>query len=517
MPPRHLSPFALTVSAVRTARGTHRDMGEPLSKDTAAPEARTTLVALGWNYASAIAATVLQLCYTAYTARVVLPESFGAFAAAAAATTVLGYVAGAGLATYLLRAEELTRQTVRCAYRVSMLSGVLCCAVSQAVAPLAAAVWGLPEVAPMVQLYGVYFLTQPASQVAVAALRRLDQARFCAVTETVAQFAGMVVGAGLLGLGWSPYGLVVAQVMTPSVTLAVAAVWLARLPLADGPHVPPREMLRISGAFAGYGMIQMTAADVTLLAVTRFLGPAAAGQFSRTTLAVGLPVAVLCQSLRRAVMPSLARINGGGRRLGTVLPDVLSATSAVAFATFGVLAGVGPAALALLLGPGWEAAGALVPVLAAGAPLVLLCQVSYAADEIRREMGSLLQTQLLVLAATVVFVGLAVVAGQGMALVAVAASVAAGVGHLEQLVRWHRTGLCHMSAIVRPYAVHAAVGAALYGSGYLAAGYGNGPLARVAHGLLGMVPVALVCVVLRRRLPLYAAAVSRGLITGRAG
>ncbi|MGW2202757.1 oligosaccharide flippase family protein [Streptomyces sp. NPDC001774] len=493
-----------------------------MSTDAAAPESRTTLVALVWNYSSAIAAAVLQLCYTAYTARMVLPESFGAFAAAAAATTVLGYVAGAGLATYLMRAEELTRRTVRCAYRVSALSGVLCCAVSQALAPLAATLWGLPEVAPMVQLYGVYFLAQPASQVAVAALRRLDRARFCALTETVAQFAGMAVGAVLLALGWSPYGLVAAQVVTPAVTLVAAAVRLARLPLAEGPPVPPREMLRISGAFAGYGMIQMTAADVTLLAVTRFLGPAAAGQFSRTTLAVGLPVAMLCQSLRRAVMPSLARINADGRPLGTVLPDVLSATSAVACVSFGVLAGVGPAALSLLLGPGWEAAGALVPVLAAGAPLVLLCQVSYAVDEIRKGMGSLLRTQLLVLAATVVLVGLAVVAGQGMAgqgmaLVALAASVAAGIGHLEQLVRWHRAGLCRLTSLVRPYTVHAAVGIALYGSGRLATGYGTGPLEQVLHGLLGMVPVALVCIVFRRRLPLYAAAVSRGMITRPVG
>ncbi|WBO64901.1 oligosaccharide flippase family protein [Streptomyces camelliae] len=482
-----------------------------MSTDTAVSEARTALVALVWNYGSAIVATVIQLCYTAYTARVVLPQSFGAFAAAAAALTVLGYVAGAGLATYLMRAEQLTRQTVRTAYRVSLLSGLLCCAVSQAVAPLAATVWGLPEVRPIVQLYGLYFLAQPASLVAVAALRRMDRARFCSVTETGAQFVGMAVGAVLLELGWSPYGLVISQVVTPTVTLMVAAVRLARLPLVDGPLVPARDMLRISGAFAGYGMIQMTAADVSLWAVTRFLGPAAAGQFSRATLAVSLPVSVLCQSLRKAVMPSLARINGEGRSLATVLPDVLSAASAVAFIAFGILAGVGPAALELLLGPGWGPAGALMPVLALGAPFVLLCQVSYAADEIRKAMGSLLRTQLLVLVATVVLVVSSVTAGQSMAFVAVAASVAAGLGHVEQLVRWHRAGVCSLSALVRPYLVHAGVGAALCVSGYLAADYGRGPLSQVVHGLLGMLPVGLVCVVLRRRLPLYSAAVSRGL------
>ncbi|GAA0671101.1 hypothetical protein GCM10010193_24110 [Kitasatospora atroaurantiaca] len=481
---------------------------------TAAPEARTTLVALVWNYSSAIAATVIQICYTAYTARVVLPDSFGAFAAAGAATTILGYVAGAGLATYLLRAEQLTRQTVRTAYLVSVASGVLCCLATQAVAPLSVTVWGLPEMEPLVQLYGLYFLTQPASLVAVAALRRLDHARFCALTETAAQFVGMATGAVLLAMGWSPYGLVIAQVVAPTVTLAAAALRLARCPVPQGPRVPARAMLGLSGAFAGYGMIQVTTTDVSLWAVARFLGPGAAGQFSRAYLMVSLVVALLCQSLRRAVMPSLARINGEGRTLGNALPDVLSAASAIAFISFGMMAGVGPAALQLLMGPGWERAGALVTVFALGAPLMLLCGFSYAADEIGRALGSLLRTQLLVLAATVGLVAVVVATTRSLALISAAMSAAAGVGHLAQLVRWHRTGLCPLPSLVRPYLVHAAVGAALFGSGYLAAGYGTGPLSQVLHGMLGMVPVALVCVAARRRLPLYSAAVSRGLVTG---
>jgi O-antigen/teichoic acid export membrane protein len=261
-------------------------------------------------------------------------------------------------------------------------------------------------------------------------------------------------------------------------------------------------------------MIQMTTTDIALWAVTRFLGAAVTGQFSRATMAVGLPVSLLCQNLRRAVMPSLARINGEGRPLAGALPDVLSAATAIAFGSFGVLAGIGPAALRILLGPGWGLAGSLVPVLAIGAPMVLLCQVSYAIDEVRKAMGSLLRNQLLVLGGTVVVVGLSVLTVRSLTLIAVATAVGSGLGHLAQLVRWHRTGLCRLPSLVRPYLVHAAVGAALYGSGHLAARFGESPLSQVADGLLGMVPVALVCVAARRRLPLYAAAVARGLVTG---
>ncbi|NUU20416.1 MAG: oligosaccharide flippase family protein [Streptomycetaceae bacterium] len=481
----------------------------------ASPGSRTALSALAWNYGAAVAGALLQLCYTAYTARVVLPESFGAFAAACAALTVLGYVAGAGLTTYLLRAEELTRQTVRTAYRVAVVSGMLCCAAAQLVAPWAAVVWGLPEIDPIVRLFGAFFLTQPASLVAQAALRRLDRARFAALTDAGAQFVGMSTGAALLAVGWSPYGLVAAQVITPTVTLAVAAARLRRCAMPKGTHVAASAVLGVSGAFACYGMIQMAAADVALWAVTRHLGPGPAGQFSRAVLMVTLPGALLAQSLRRAFMPTMARINGEGRTLAGAVPDVLGVASAVGCVSFGVLAGIGPPAAALLLGPGWGQAGALVPVFAVAAPLALVCQIGYAVDETGKRMMVLLRTQLLVLGATVAATALAVACRPSLAVIAVAASLAPGLGHATQLVRWRRVGLCpELPRLLRGYAVHAAIGAALCVSGWVGMRLADDPVTRIAAGLFAMLPTAAACWWLRRRLPLYEAAVARGLVSG---
>ncbi|GAA0688621.1 hypothetical protein GCM10010193_48380 [Kitasatospora atroaurantiaca] len=484
-----------------------------MSVGTASPEARTSFRALLWNYSAAVAGVLLQLCYTAYTARVVSPRHFGDYAAASASLAALGNIADAGLFTYLLRAEHLTRQTVRTAYRVAAVSGALCFATTQAVASLCANVWGLPEIEPTVRLFGLLFLTEPLLYASTAALRRMDLARFASFTETGALLVGMAVGSALLAAGWSPYGLVAARIVTTVVTLGIAGLRLARCPLPVGPRVPARSMVGVSGAFAGYRVIQILATNVPMYAVTRVLGPTATGQYSRASLVVGLPMGTLCHRLRCSVMPSLARINGEGRTLGNALPDLLSAASAIAFVSFGVLAAVGPAALRLLLGPGWGTAGELMTVFAAGAPLVLLCQVGYTVDEVRKAMGALLQTQLLVVAITAGVVALGVAAGRSLALVAAAYSAASAVGHLAQLVRWHRARLCHLPSLVRPYLIHAAVGGALYVSGSLAARWGDGPLSQIMHGLLGMAPVALVCVAARRRLPFYSTAVARGLVT----
>ncbi|MCF2529272.1 oligosaccharide flippase family protein [Yinghuangia soli] len=478
-------------------------------------EARTALSALAWNSSAALAGALLQLCYTAFTARVVRPEGFGAFAAASAALTVLGYVAGAGLSTYLLRAEELTRRTVRTAYRVAFGAGVLCCVAAQFAAAPAAVLWGLPDIDPIVRLFGLFFLTQPASLVATAALRRLDHARFASLAEAWAQFAGMACGAALLAAGWSPYGLVAAQVIAPTLVLAAASARLRTCPLPDGEPVRAAAMLGVSGAFAGYGVIQALVADVALWAVTRHLGSAVGGQFSRAVLIVGIPSSLLAQSLRRAFLPSMARVNGQGDSLGGMLPGILGMSSALACVCFGALAGVGPPVAALLLGPGWGTVGLLVPVLAAGAPLVLLCAVGYAVDETRKKMLFLLYTQLLVLAVMAACTAAAVTQVRHLAVFALGGSLAAGAGHALQIARWRRDGLIRPAALVRPYAVHALIGAALAMSGWLGVRAADGsPVAGLAGGLLGMSVVAAACWVLRRRLPLYSAAVANGLLRG---
>ncbi|MDI2128398.1 oligosaccharide flippase family protein [Yinghuangia seranimata] len=480
--------------------------------ERAPSEARTAVRSLAWNYGSAVAGALLQLCYTAFTARVVYPDAYGAFAAASAALTIPGYVAGAGLATYLLRIESLTRATVRTAYRVAFAGGALCCLGSLLLAAPLAQLWGMPEIDPIVRLFGLFFLTQPASLVASAALQRLNHARFCAVTESYAQLLGMASGGVLLALGWSPYGLVAAQVITPAVTLAAASVRLRRCPLPEGTAVRPRAMLAVSGAFACFGMVQVVGADVVLWAVTRHGGAHAAGQFSRAVLTVGLPLALLAQSLRRATMPSMARINAEGRSLAGAVPDVLTVASAAACVSFGVLAAVGPAVTELLLGPGWGPAAALVPVFALGAPLVLLCQIGYAVDETHKHLRVLLRVQLLVLGATAATTALWVLGPDRLALLAVVASLAHGVGHAVQVARWRRLGLCSPRDLAKPYAVHTAVGAALFAAGWAGAGFGDGAVSRIVCGLLAMLPVLALCWPLRRQLPLYAVAVTRGLL-----
>lgn len=476
--------------------------------------ARSALANLGWNYGGALAAVLIQLAYTAYTGRVVAPNSFGVYAIALTTIQFLGYFANAGLSTCLLRAEQLTGPLVRAAMRLGAVSGVVCFAVVELTAPICGSLWRMTGLTPMLQVLGCQFLIQPGVSVAVATLRRAGRARAAVVAELVGQATGTVLGAALLGSGWGPLGLATTQPVTAAVTLIIGAVSMLSLRLLPGRPVRARDLLASSGFLTGYGLMEFLINSTPLWAVARLLGPGAAGSYSRASLFTGLPVTFLAQGLSRTAIPVLAERRGRELPLRRAVEHAVCIASAAAFICFGAVAGFGPVALTVLLGSGWGPAAVLVPVLATVAASGLLCSIGASIDQARGAPRALVATQLTVLATTVCAVA-AAAAVHSLALMAAAAAAGQGGGHIVQLHRWHRDGLMPARVAARVHFVHLTVGAALGGAAALGSGLARTPAAGLGCSLASMVPVAVICVLFRSRLPLYAAAVESGLLRPR--
>jgi O-antigen/teichoic acid export membrane protein len=218
----------------------------------------------------------------------------------------------------------------------------------------------------------------------------------------------------------------------------------------------------------------------------------------------------LAQGLSKTATPVLAERHGLGLSLNRTVEHAMYTASAAAFIGFGAMAGIGPAALGVLLGPGWGTAEGLVPVLAVGSAMALLCSSANSADQARHASRALVGTQLTVVATTAAGIVVAATA-HSLLLLAAAAGAGQAAGHIAQLVRWHRIGLLHAGVAVRTHLIHAAVGAALGGAAVLG-GVGRTPAAALAGGLASMLPIVLACVLLRARLPLYMAVVTMGLL-----
>jgi O-antigen/teichoic acid export membrane protein len=476
--------------------------------------ARSALASLGWNYGGSVVAVLMQLFYTAYTGRAVAPQSFGAYAIALTTVQFLGYFANAGMATCLLRAEQLTGPLVRAATYLGVASGVVCFTLVELAAPICGSLWRMPGLTAMLQVLGAQFLLMPAVSVAVSTLRRVGRARAAVTAELAGQLGGMGLGVALLASGWGALSLAATRPVAVAVTLIAGAIPLALQRLPSGPPVRTRDLFASSSFLTGYSLMEFVTNSAPLWAVARLLGPGAAGAYSRASLFTGLPVTFLAQGLSRTAVPMLAERRGRKLSLNRGVHHAVCTASAAAFVCFGAVAGVGPVALSVLLGQGWGAAAALVPLLAVVAACGLLFSTGSAIDQARGAPRAVVAAQLTAMATMVCAVAAAAVV-QSLALMAAAAAVGQAAGHVVQLRRWHRVGLLRAPVCLRIHLVHIAVGGALAGAGALGGGLMRSPAAGFACGLLCMVPVVLTCVLLRNRLPLYVAAVETGLLRPR--
>jgi O-antigen/teichoic acid export membrane protein len=478
------------------------------------PQSRTALAALAWNYSGAAVNTALQLAYTAYTARTVPSSAYGAQATALSILQVLTLFSNAGLTTFLLRSEHLTRSLLRAAWRISGVTGLLSCLLVQVTAAPCASLWHLPPMEPLLRILGLQFLVLPSAAVVTAALRRSGLARAAVAADLGGQAAGLGTGALLLALGWNPYGLAAAFPLASVATLLIGGLRLARARIPEGPALRARSMIGLSGTFTGYGVVQTAAIQSPLWLTARLLGPAAAGQYARACVTIGLPLTMLCQGLHHAVTPVLAQAHGQGLSLASRVRDMLSVTSALAFIPFGIAAGIGPAALGLLLGPGWESASALVPLLALNASFYLLLSIGYAIDEVRRALRGLLVVQASVAVAVLLGVG-AAASLRSLMLVPAAMAAGSALGHALQLARWHRAGLVRLPAVLRAHLVHAVIGGSFFAAGNVGARYGHGPLSSTLWGVSALLPVAGFWLALRQNVPAFMTATAHGLVPGR--
>ncbi|MEU6706672.1 oligosaccharide flippase family protein [Streptomyces wuyuanensis] len=481
-----------------------------------------------WNYSAAVVASLLQLGYTAYTGRAVSAAAFGAFASALSITQLLGYFANAGLATTVLRSRELTRGLLVSTVRLGLLSGLVCFALVQATAPLWAEAWNAPETTGLLRVLGLQFLFLPVGAVSTAGLRRLQSQRAAALVETGALAAGLLTGTLLLAAGWNPLGLAATSVTTQLGIAVLAGVLVARRLPPPGGRAGDRpgryrELAGSSGFLAGHQLAQYVTNTVPLWAAGAVLGPVAAGYYSRATLFTGLLLTTLAAGLTRVTTPALTRVRAqapeahppGGREEPAVrraATDVLLAASALSFLPFAFLAGAGPGALRLLLGPGWDDAARLVPSLCLFSAVAVVYAVGLSVDTV---CGSHRRMAAAQAAAAVVTLAGAVAATAGGSLTGLALAALAGQlsGLAVQMGKWRGHGVVEARRLWGGYAVHAALGLAAYAAGAALSRTAAGlPCPAVLPALPAVGLAVVLCRPLRIRLPLYTVAAARGLL-----
>lgn len=339
-----------------------------------------------WQGGSYLFGKLTVLVTTLFLARLLVPEEFGLVALAVVFIAYADSIADLGVAQALVYLPRSARVA-----RAGLISAVVCGLVLAGGAFLGAgpiaALFGEPDVAPLVRLLSLSLLAGAVASVPEALMRRDLQFRRLSAAAVVRSVivGGVSVVLAVLGYGAAAlvWGMVAGTVVYAGVTWALvpdrpdARVWRT-----DRTSV--RSVLGFGLPAAGGMLLAKLIFDVDYLIVGRELGAEALGFY---TMAFRLPELLIINVffvVSSVTFPLYSRARGDAEKLRRGYLTSVRIQSA-----YGVCAGLGIAAVApvlvpVVLGGNW---GPAVPVLVPLAVYAALRSLGAGANDVYKALG----------------------------------------------------------------------------------------------------------------------------------
>jgi PST family polysaccharide transporter len=352
----------------------HRDGGlvvTPAAPETAADQPLprslrgSATSGMVWQGASYLFGKVAVLVTTLVLARLLVPEDFGLVALAMVFITYADAVADLGVAQALVYLPR-TARTARAALLSALGFGLLLAGGAVLGAPLIAALFAEPDVAPLIRLLSLTLLAGALASVPEALMRRDLEFRRLSAAAVLRSTAIGIVSVVLAVQGWGAEALIWGTVAGAAVH--VVATWLlvparpdARIWRTDVASL--RAVLGFGLPAAGGMLLAKLIFDIDYLIVGRELGTEALGYYTMGFRIPELLIINVFFVVSSVTFPLYSRARNDPPRLQR---GYLSSVRIQA--TYGLCAGLGTAAVApvlvpVLLGDGWgPAVGALVPL-----------------------------------------------------------------------------------------------------------------------------------------------------------
>ena len=353
------------------------DPAEPQSpRPSLAAQVRTAVI---WRSGSQIGTQIVSWASTLIVIRLLAPEDYGLFAMAQVMLMFLNTMNGYGLASALIREEEVSEERLRQTLGMLMLlNGGL--AVTQFIAaPLVALWFDQPMVTQLLRVQSLLYLAVPFCALSHAILSRRMDFRRPAQVRLAAALAG--AGTALTGAlnGWGVWTLVTAPLMM-LLTEAIGMTWAARAPI--------RPSFRFTGArhIASFGGV-MTATQIfwfvqsqaDVMIAGRVLDAHSLGVYTTGLFLAQLMAAKFVPPINEVAYAAYSRQQSEGEA-HLVAPALLATVRLVMLVGLPAYAGlavVAPVLVPVLLGEKWLEIIPLLPILA-GAMAMLTLQILFA-------------------------------------------------------------------------------------------------------------------------------------------
>ncbi len=336
---------------------------------TFAAQVRSAVI---WRSGSQILAQIVQWSATFLVIRILSPADYGLFAMTQVVLVFLNMLNGYGLASGLVQQSEITSRQIRQLFGMLIVLNV-CLALAQfALAPLAAAYYRHPEVAQLLRVQALFYLTTPFIALPYALLSRTMDFRGQAKVNMIASLASAsaALGGALAGFGvWT-------LVLAPLVLFFVRAIGMT---IAARSFVWPIFDFRGAGNLARYGGV-MAAGQIFWFAQSQADVFIAGRHFTAHDLGIYTTALFLTQIFVSKIVPPLnevafsayARLQGeAGATAAAFVKSVRVIMVAALPFYFGLAVTAEPLVLTML-GAKWAEAIPVVRLLALAMPFMTL-------------------------------------------------------------------------------------------------------------------------------------------------
>jgi PST family polysaccharide transporter len=320
-----------------------------------------------WFLSGTAARALMRLVTMAILARLLVPEQFGLVAAASVFVAFADLFATSGIAHSVVQYKALEPRHVRAAFTGNMTMALLTTTAMWLLAGSFAAFFRMPELEPVLQLLAWLYPIQGMGGISRRLLARdLAYGKLAAVEVAGYAFGYALVALPLAFAGWGAWSLIYA-IMASAIVRNLLS--FAVRPHTLRPSIDKRsyeELMRNGFGFSLARWASFVAQKGDYVVVGRWLGQAPLGLYERAYVLMDLSNSLLTNALNTVLFPTFAKMQDDRELLAATF-ERISAVLGLIFLPAGVIASLlAPELIALLLGPGWDAAVAPFRVLALG-------------------------------------------------------------------------------------------------------------------------------------------------------
>lgn len=347
-----------------------------------------------WTGGTFAARALITLAATTVLARVLDPESFGLMGMAMVVVALLAVFGDLGIGAALIQRDSVSPALLATAFWTNAGLGLLAFATVFAIAPLIAALFREPELAPFVSVMAGSFVFSSLSNVHSSLLQRELRFKEIGLAETVAVLLGACAALAAAFKGAQYWSLAIQQLVTEAVRLAAFRRLTRWQPAPVFSLAELRSVAGFSLNLTGFSLLVYLSRNLDRLLIGRYLGAEQLGYYALAYRILLFPLQGAVQVIARVMFAALSRAQREDGAVGRAFLKIAASVSLVAFPALLGLGAVSEPLVDLLFGPGWQPVAELLAILSPVAALTPLAAMEGALFQAKGATGLLFRWNL---------------------------------------------------------------------------------------------------------------------------